>query len=463
MLIKKPFSLQEFGDCHQMLKSVKKLKCLHMIFYEHQEFAISRRIGECIKKITDQAQTHQTQGRYKDAEYLYRQLEATSASLDPSDDGLSKPELDMVSIYEKLGNLPVAETLQEHRLLFLMRPGQGTKDAIISREAENLFRLYIFFMARVEDLNGMSCCSQIAVLLTIFRRIAMLGCSILNAMLFKSELWTRCNPELCLHIAIRIRSTKMIRGLISIGVDINKGGYGRGPPMMMGWSPPLLTAARYGTRDILGLLLQKNVDVGAKSPRSETALHHAMLRDPKLRNETYGIIFRLIEAGVDVNAVDRSLSTALHCAVSYGPEPEETVVRCLIKAGVDIEAEDCNKKTALILAVERKYMTTVRLLLQQGANTEVTGRLGETLLCRAVRLADKSMAELLLDHGADIESQGWEGNTALHRAVFYKRIEMVSMLLERGASTAICNDLAQTPVDIARVRCNQIMVDMLLQ
>ena len=435
-----------------MLKIVKNLKTSQLIIYGYEEFAIHRRIDDCIKKITGQAQTHQAQGRYKDAVYLYRQLETASAPLDPSVDSLLNPELDIVLIYEKLGNLPAAEILQEHRLLFSMRPEKYLEDEMISREAENLFRLYILFLARVEDLQVMSAAS---VLLTVFYRIAILDCSLLNALLFQSKLWTRCNPEQCLYIAIRFQSTELTRGLISLGVDINMSGDD--------WSPPLMTAARYGNLDTLKLLLENNVDVGAKRLLLGTALNSAMLRDAKQSDETYDIIIRLIAAGVDVNARDCVWHTALHSAVVHDPEPEEKIVRCLIEAGVDIEAEDLNKETALKLAVRRGYLTTVRLLLRQGANTEGCGVSGETPLFCAVRYADESMAELLLDMGANIEAQNQRSkNTPLHQAVISRQTEMVRMLLRRGASAAAYNVLGQTPVDIASSGVDRILLNILL-
>ena len=342
----------------------------------------------------------------------------------------------MVLIYEKLGNLPAAEILQQYRLLFLMTPALGSEDWIIFREAENLFRLYTLFLARVEDLNVMP---TTVVLLTMFYRIAVLGCSLLNALLFKSELWTRYNHELCLHIAIGVHSTEMIRGLISIGVDVNKSGDG--------WSSPLLSAARYGDLDGLDLLLDNNVDVGAQNADFRTALHEAMCRDPEQKGE---IIYRLIKAGVDVNALDSRGHTVLQSAVFHGPEPDGKLVHCLIEAGLNIEAEDWNKETALYLAVRRGYLTTVQLLLQHGANIEVSGYMEETPLFCAVRYVDESMAKLLLDHGVNIEARNRTRDTPLHQAVIYRHIEMVGVLLKGGASAVACNDLGQTPVDIAR-------------
>ena len=429
-----------------MLLMAQNLSFLRSIIYFDEESRIRELINECTEDITIQARTHQAQGRYKDAEYLYRQMEAASAPLKSSHDSLLKPQPDMVLIYEKLGCLPVAENLQQCRLLCLMRPELGSEDAIISREAENLFRLFTLFLARVKDLNVVS---MTTVYMTIFYRIAILGCSLLNALLFKSELWTRYDRELCLHIAIRIHATEMIRGLISIGIDVNKSG--------AGWSLPLPSAARYGDLEGLELLLENNVDVGAQSADfNQTALHEAMYRGSEQTNE---IIYRLIEAGVDVNARDWRGQTALHSAVVDGPEPDEKVVRCLIEAGMDIEAEDGDKETVLYLAVRQGYLTTVQLLLQQGAKTEVHGASEENIILCAVKYADEFMVKLLLDHGVNIEAQDWGENTPLHLAVERGAIEIVRILLNGGASTAACNEWGLTPVDIARSNVRAGMLD----
>ena len=437
-----------------MLTMVQNLGFLNSIFHLDEVLRIRALINECAANITVQAETHQAQGRYKDAEYLYRQMEAASAPLKSSHDSLLKPQPDMVLIYEKLGNLPAAETLQQYRLLLLMRPELGSEDAVISREAENLFRLYTLFLARVEDLNVIS---PTGTLLTIFYRIAILGCSLLNALLFKSELWTRYDHELCLHIAITVQSTEMIRGLISIGIDINQIGGS--------WPPPLLVAARYGNLDGLELLLDNNVDVGARNANLRTALHEAMCRAPERRDE---IIYRLFKAGVDVNARDLRNQTALQSAVFDGSEPDEKVVRCLIEVGLNIEAEDCHKDTALYSAVRRGYLTTVQLLFQQGANIEVRRSANETPLFCAVRHMNKSMAKFLLNLGANIEARNRTGDTPLHVAVTCRKTGMVDILRKGGASVAVRNDLGQTPVDIARLDVqegdmdDQILLDTLL-
>ena len=416
---------------------VQSLSFWESIIHSVEASRISDLVDECVADITVQAETHQAQGKYKDAEYLYRQMEAASAPLKSSYDSLLKPQADMVLIYEKLGNLPAAETLQQHRLLFLMRPELGSEDAVISREAENLFRLYTLFLARVEDLNVIS---LTGILLTIFYRIAILGCSLLNALLFKSDLWTRYDHELCLHIAIQVQSTEMIRELISIGVDINKS--------RDGWDSPLLLAARYGSLDGLELLLDNNADVGATNPLLQTALHQAICRNLEQKDD---IIRLLVEAGVYVNARDIGGQTALHCAVLNVPEPDEETVRCLIEAGASIEAEDRNKESALSIAVIRRCRTTVQLLLQQGAYIEVYGRMGETPLFCAAKAADEFMVKLLLNHGADIEARNRTGNAPLRMAVTYRQTGMVGILLKGGASVAARNDLGQSPVDIARL------------
>ena len=377
-------------------------------------------------------------------------MEAASAPRDPCDDSLLNPEPDLVLIYEKLGNLPAAEILQERRLL-LMTSKHWSGNAVISPEAKNLFRLYTFFLTRVENLNVMA---TPMVLLMVFYRIAVLGCSLLNAILFSSELWTRCNPELCLHIAIGIQSIEMIH-VISIGVDINKSSDD--------WSPPLLTAAQYGNLECLELLLAKSVDVEAETLLSQTALHLAILRDAKQSDETYKIICCLIEAGVDIHAVDTYSRTALHSAVVHDPELEEKVICRLIEAGVDIEAEDWNDVTALGLAVIRGYLITVRLLLQKGANIEYRWVNGETPLFCALRNGNRSMAELLLDHDANIEAENQDGDTPLHQAVLCNEIELVTMLLDKGASATAYNKLGKTPVDLARSYGDQNVVDLLLE
>jgi hypothetical protein len=106
----------------------------------------------------------------------------------------------------------------------------------------------------------------------------------------------------------------------------------------------------------------------------------------------------LIEKGVDVNAKTTQGDTALHLAI---PARHELVVRLLMENGADIEATDANGRTPLILAVKSGIDQIVVLLLEMRANTEAKDSSGETALIVAAKMGSKVMVQKLLDGGAD--------------------------------------------------------------
>jgi ankyrin repeat protein len=64
--------------------------------------------------------------------------------------------------------------------------------------------------------------------------------------------------------------------------------------------------------------------------------------------------------------------------------------------------------------------------------------------------------------GADVNATGELGNTPLHEVVYQNHVEVVEFLLKHGASRAIKNDMAETPMDVAKSQGKDAIVKILL-
>ena len=126
------------------------------------------------------------------------------------------------------------------------------------------------------------------------------------------------------------------------------------------WGAPLHVASKFGHDEVVGLLLQHNVDVNITSRRAEWA--------------------------------------PMHYASSSG---HAKVVQLLLGHGADINATDKWGNTSLFLASRDGHPEVVRHLLLHGADVTVHGKTVMTMVQRVTRGIHPEIAQLLLEHGAE--------------------------------------------------------------
>lgn len=59
--------------------------------------------------------------------------------------------------------------------------------------------------------------------------------------------------------------------------------------------------------------------------------------------------------------------------------------------------------------------------------------------------------EILLAHGANINFPGEHGYTPLHNAVEQGKLDAVKWLLKNGANKTVCNNIGDSPLDLAKI------------
>jgi ankyrin repeat protein len=200
--------------------------------------------------------------------------------------------------------------------------------------------------------------------------------------------------------------------------------------------PALRAACRYGTLEMVTLLLDRGV-----------ALEADLLFDA-WGSEKYRL---LLDRGADVGAVTHhhgaSDWTALHSAVRRQPAD---VVRWLLELGCDWNARagdgdyECEGFTPLQTAAKFAFdekREKVDLLLAAGAEMD---------LFTAAYLGDAARIEAILTGDpAQVRAGDAYGATALHAAAFSAMPEAFSLLIRRGADLNARDRRGRTPILVA--------------
>ena len=183
----------------------------------------------------------------------------------------------------------------------------------------------------------------------------------------------------------------------------------------------LMCASRWGHKEVVEILINKDADVNATGEDGRTALHKATgIEIAKL----------LVEKGADVNAKDQGEETPLHNAYAF---EDLEIVELLIQKGADINAKNKDGVTALMYAGEEGYEEIIEMFIEKGADLNAKDKNGKTALIRAVEYGGfLENIETLIEKGADVNAKDKDGNTALHYAVEGEDKAIIELLKSIG-------------------------------
>ncbi|MBR5598551.1 MAG: ankyrin repeat domain-containing protein [Alphaproteobacteria bacterium] len=157
-----------------------------------------------------------------------------------------------------------------------------------------------------------------------------------------------------------LKSVEEIKELVIKGADVNA-------KEEDGWTA-LMSASRFGRKEIAELLIENGADVNAKDKYDWTALMHASYKGNKK------VVELLIENGADVNAKSKYSWTALMFASENG---HKEIAERLIAKGTDVNVKDKDGKTALMWASENGHKDIAELL--EKAEEESKSKLKEDM------------------------------------------------------------------------------------
>jgi ankyrin repeat protein len=217
---------------------------------------------------------------------------------------------------------------------------------------------------------------------------------------------------------------------------------------------PLIWAAKMGSLEAVGVLLDRSADVSVRNKNGVTALFLAA---------SYGhnqVVKCLAERGASVHITDKLGWTPLHRAADQG---DIKVVSLLLEHNANVEAKDDGTWTPLYRAVSGGHMDVVEILMKRNANPEVHDREGMTLLQTAAWNGHGKVVTLLLKQGAKIEARDREGWASLHHASWNGHATVVHLLLQQGADVNAKNNEGNTSLYHATWNGHLDVVRLLLQ
>lgn len=206
---------------------------------------------------------------------------------------------------------------------------------------------------------------------------------------------------------------------------------------------------------VVRVLLEEGVSVGAKNRRGETALHIAASRSCASDDSSVPVVVQqLLDAGADVNARDEDGKTVLHHILrgSYGMTMSAHVgpiVRLLVRHGADINARDNKGQSVLHMVFTaclfEDSLGMVNLLVENGADVNAVDGDGMPVLQRALcsryayfddgqnKTRAHDIVSRLVKAGADVNARNSvTGETMLHYAAT-RPTAPIHVLLENGA------------------------------
>ena len=191
----------------------------------------------------------------------------------------------------------------------------------------------------------------------------------------------------------------------------------------------LLQVVGSGDHEQLQTLLHAGVAVDQRDARGNTALLLATARND------IDAARQLIEAGADVNA-----KNAIHDSpyLLAGAEGRLEILELTLAHGADLKSTNRYGGTALIPACERGHVAVVARLLKAGVDPDHINNLGWTGLLEAILLSDggpdhQAIVTLLIDAGAKVDLADRNGVTPLQHARERGQQAIVERLLAAGA------------------------------
>lgn len=240
---------------------------------------------------------------------------------------------------------------------------------------------------------------------------------------------------------------------------------------------------RHPKLDLLRLLLRQSALVlsvfGALLPVFPTVFStQAIAQVGPSASETakYTGLFAAAQRG-DVAQISRltTKSELLNVTDSYGRTPlhvatfakQREAIRALVKAGADLNRLENDRYDAVTIASVADDEETLRVLLQLGASAkQTTSRYDGTALIAAAHLGHDGVVRQLIQAGAPLDHVNNLHWTAAIEAVVLgnggvRHQATLKALIDAGANLKLTDRQGQTPLQLARARGFNEMVQML--
>jgi ankyrin repeat protein len=205
------------------------------------------------------------------------------------------------------------------------------------------------------------------------------------------------------------------------------------------------------------LLLGRGADVKARSEDGRTALAIAASRYGSLE-----VVRLLLDSGADPSVQSPSYKgpvTPLAEAANVGGE---AVVRLLIERGADVKGAAPSALGAAIDANDARCVDLILPAADRDTASRALANLGPPF-ANAEQHRNTTLLRRLLDHGADVNARGPGGYPVLMELVHSDTfpLESIATLIERGADLSLTTEAGLTALDLARRHGRTPVVELL--
>ncbi len=271
-----------------------------------------------------------------------------------------------------------------------------------------------------------------------------------------ANIHTNVDDKTLLELAVHQTNTEIVKFLIDAGIGVN---------IKNSHDSTALSYAlgEWQCQDICKLLIEAGADIHSPLKyESKTPLIEISNDDNYV-----DIVKILIDKDVDVNAKSKDGETALMEASYYG---HIEIVQMLIEANAGINAKNNLGNTVLMRACFGSNPQIVKLLLENGANVHIQNNRGETALIESITHCSDEDTEavckiinMLIHAGANVNTQNGEGSTVLMEACkFMERAKVIEILISAGIDVNIKNNDGQTALSIAKKNWYTDIIDILI-
>jgi len=252
--------------------------------------------------------------------------------------------------------------------------------------------------------------------------------------------------------ASRYGTSDIVRLLIRFGADVDQGqGEAESTPLMLATTDP-------ANIESVKHLIRAKAEVDKENTNGDTPLTIASYYE---NNEA---VQELLKARADVNHQTQSGLSPLTLAASKG---NIEVVEQLLKAGADINQQTGNGQTALFIAAQQDQKDLALLLIRKGANVNLLSSKGFSAAYAAVENGDLEILQALAKAGADLDVQGTPGIggstgwTPLMLAAATGKVEIVRFLKNQGVDLDKTDTDGDTALDLAEQRFDSEIIKIL--
>ena len=201
----------------------------------------------------------------------------------------------------------------------------------------------------------------------------------------------------------------------------------------------ILVATKYGNVDVINAILDEHPDeVRATDTENNTPLHYVE------RHQTVDIF---CQGGGLVNQMNKSGKSPLHMALERG-EPYE-VIEALLRQGADANLPDAQGTLPLHLVVKSDYLLAVGKIIEYMDPRAVNKHDSHNFIALHY-VKSPAVAELLIGLKSELDRVGNGGKTPLHMIIQeLDDSNLTMLLLDAGASDSILNDEGQSLLHVA--------------